>query len=171
MQEYLPIIIIVAIIGTFSLIFIAAYAALKKHNIVRSEERNMADGELIRRLVGYALPFWKDFVLVLVIMIFSVVYDVISPKIIGNIEEMVKVDFILGDLFRMVLIYGGILVVCIDVEHGILSFGLVFVLRINSLEDEKIAFLSRAFHLPGMCRGVKFPHFSCSNYTVKRRGV
>ena len=112
MQEYLPIIIIVAIIGTFSLIFIAAYAALKKHNIVRSEERNMEDGELIRRLVGYALPFWKDFLLVLIIMIFSVVYDVVSPKIIGNIEEMVKVDFILNDLFKMVLIYAGILVVC-----------------------------------------------------------
>ena len=112
MQEYLPIIIIVAIIGTFSLIFIAAYAALKKHNIVRTEERNMADGELIRRLVGYALPFWKDFLLVLVIMIFSVVYDVVSPKIIGNIEEMVKIDFVLNDLFKMVIVYASILVVC-----------------------------------------------------------
>ncbi len=112
MQEYLPIIIIVAIIGTFSLIFIAAYAALKKHNIVRTEERNMEDKELIRRLVGYALPFWKDFLLVLFIMILSVVYDVVSPKIIGNLVEMVKMDFILKDLFTMVFVYAGILVVC-----------------------------------------------------------
>ncbi len=112
MREYLPIIIIVSIIATFSLIFIVAYALLKKRNIVRSEERNMADGELTRRLVGYALPYWKDFLLVLVIMIFSVVYDVISPKIIGNIVEMVKVEFALKELFTLVAIYASILIVC-----------------------------------------------------------
>ena len=112
MQAYLPIIIMVAIIVTFSLIFIAAYIALKRKNVVRSEERNMADGELVKRLVAYALPYWKDFLLVLVIMIFSIVFDVVSPKIIGNIEEMVKGDFELSSLYRMVMVYASILVVC-----------------------------------------------------------
>lgn len=112
MNEFLPVIIIGAIIGTFSLLFIAAYAALKRHKVVRTDERNMADAELVGRLIKYALPFWKSFLMVLFIMAFSIVYDVISPKIIGNIEEMVKGDFVLPDLFRMVFIYASILVVC-----------------------------------------------------------
>ena len=111
MYEYLPIIIVCSIIGAFAIIFILACRALLKHSNTQSKDRTMSDGELIRRLLSYAKPYWKSFVFVFFIMIFSIFYDLISPFIIGNVERMIKDDFILTDLYKTVFIYAGILVV------------------------------------------------------------
>ena len=65
MREYLPVLIVGAIIGTFAIVFLVAYIALQKSKEHFEEhERNMADGEIVRRLLGYAKPYWKNFVLV-----------------------------------------------------------------------------------------------------------
>ena len=82
MREFLPIIIVGAIIGAFSLVFIMAYIALRREKEKADSDRHMSDRELIVRLLRYAKPFWKEFLLVLVIMIFSIVYDIVSPLII-----------------------------------------------------------------------------------------
>ena len=111
MREYLPVLIVGAIIGAFTVAFILAYAALRRQKEEKDKERIMSDSELIKRLLAYAKPYWKNFILVLFIMGVSIVYDIVAPLIIGNIEEMVKADFALEDLFKMVAVYAGILIV------------------------------------------------------------
>ncbi|MBQ8039967.1 MAG: ABC transporter ATP-binding protein, partial [Lachnospiraceae bacterium] len=111
MREYLPVLIVGSIIGAFAIVFIMAYIALSKHKESQSKDRNMADAELISRLLAYAKPYWKEFVLVFVIMVVSIVYDIVSPLIIGDIEKMVTTEFSLEDLFLKVGIYAGILIV------------------------------------------------------------
>jgi len=112
MNEYLPILIMGAIIGVFSVIFICAYFFLKnKAKAIVDYDRHMADSEIIRRLLHYAKPYWKQFVLVFVIMLVSIVYDLVSPLLIGHIEKVVAGEFELSYLFAIVLAYAGILVV------------------------------------------------------------
>jgi len=111
MNEYLPILIVGAIIGVFSLIFIVAFVLAKNKKEDMGFDRNMPDGEIVRRLLRYARPHWKSFLLALAIMLVSVGYDIVSPLIIGQIEETVKESFELSWLFSLVAVYAGILVV------------------------------------------------------------
>lgn len=112
MSEMLPILVVGAIIGAFTIVFIMAYIALrKKTQELPDHERNMTDGELIRRLLAYAKPFWKQFLMVLLLMAFSICFDIVSPLIIGGLQDMVKTAFELSDLFKTVAIYGCILIV------------------------------------------------------------
>ena len=111
MREYLPILIVGGIIGAFSVIFIIAYLGVKNKKETMGFDRNIPDGEIIRRLMKYAKPFWKQFLLVFLIMLASIVYDIVSPLIIGEIEEMIKADFELRRLFSAVAIYASILAV------------------------------------------------------------
>ena len=111
-RQYLPILIVGAIIGAFTVVFVLAYLALQKHKEKEEDnERHMADSEIIRRLLGYAKPYWKSFVAVFFIMVFSIIYDLISPLIIGDIQGLIREEFRLEDLYIRVGIYAGILVV------------------------------------------------------------
>ena len=110
--EFLPVIIVVAIIGAFAIAFILAWVALRKHKEEGDDrERKLSDKEIVSRLLGYAKPYWKSFVGVFFIMLFSIVYDLISPLLVGHIQATIKDEFELGYLFTMVGIYAGILVV------------------------------------------------------------
>lgn len=112
MSEMLPILVVGAIIGAFTIIFIMAYIALrKKTEELPDKERNMSDGELIKRLLAYAKPFWKQFLIVLFLMAFSICFDIVSPLIIGGLQDMVKGSFVLVDLYKTVAMYGCILIV------------------------------------------------------------
>ena len=111
MNEYLPVLIVGAIIGVFTILFLLAYGVLRKMKDNSEKERNMPDGEIVRRLMRYARPYWKNFVLVFFVMVFSIVYDLVSPLIIGRIQGLIKNDFELHQLYVMVGIYAGILVV------------------------------------------------------------
>jgi len=111
MSEYLPILIVGAIIGAFTVAFLLAWAALRKVKDEPEKERNMPDGEIVRRLMQYARPYWKSFVLVFFVMLFSIVYDILSPLIIGRIQGLIRDDFELSKLYAMVGLYAGILVV------------------------------------------------------------
>ena len=111
MREYLPLLIMGAIIGSFTGIFVIAYAMVKNKKEAMGFERNMADAEIIRRLLRYAKPYWKQFALTLAVMLLSVVYDVLSPLLVGKIVGLVQTDFELTELFVMVAVYGSILVV------------------------------------------------------------
>jgi len=111
MREYLPVLIVGAIIGVFTLIFTIVYALEKNKKETMGFERHMADGEIIRRLLVYARPYWKEFVLTFVIMLFSIVYDLVSPLLVGDIQALVKGAFELRELYVRVAVYGGILLV------------------------------------------------------------
>ena len=112
MRDYLPVMIVGALIGTFTLVFVLAYIALQKHKEESEDnERHMSDGEIVRRLLSYAKPYWKSFVLVFFVMLFSIVYDLVSPLIIGDIQGLIKGPFELRDLFVRVAVYAVALVV------------------------------------------------------------
>ena len=114
LKEFLPIVIVVALIGSFTTAFLIAWFALKKAKEEGDDrERKISDKELIVRLLQYAKPYWKNFVLCLLIMLFSVVYDVISPWLMGQIQNLIKADFELNDLFMMVGLYASILLVSV----------------------------------------------------------
>ena len=60
MHEYLPLLIVGAIIGSFALVFILAYIALQKSKEKFDDnKRHMPDGEIIKRLLIYGKPYWK----------------------------------------------------------------------------------------------------------------
>ena len=125
MHEYLPVLIVGAIIGSFALVFILAYIALqrsKEH--FDDHERHMPDKEIITRLLRYAKPYWKNFVLVFFVMVFSIVYDLLSPLLVGHIQDTIKDPFELNYLFTLVGVYAFILVVslaCTYVQAMILQ--------------------------------------------------
>ncbi|MBD5533572.1 MAG: ABC transporter ATP-binding protein [Lachnospiraceae bacterium] len=111
MNEYLPVLIVGAIIGTFTIVFLLAYGALRRVKEDPELDRNMPDKEIVGRLLRYAKPYWKSFVLVFFVMAFSIVYDLMSPLIIGRIQGMIKNDFALEQLYVMVGVYAGVLIV------------------------------------------------------------
>ena len=112
LNDFLPIIIVGAIIGVFSIVFVVAYALLKNKKEAIGFDRNMKDGEIILRLLKYAKPYRRDFVLVFLIMAVSVAYDIVSPLLVGYIEELVKNEgFSLSHLYITVAIYGSILII------------------------------------------------------------
>lgn len=110
-NEYFPLIIIGAIIGLISVIFIVAYALIKNKKEAIGFDRNMKDSEIIKRLFAYAKPYWLNFTVVLLLMLFSIAYDIISPILVGNIQGLIKTDFELNELYAKVIIYASILIV------------------------------------------------------------
>lgn len=111
MREILPLLIVGAVIGAFAVVFLLAYIALQKSKDALDTERKMSDGEIVRRLLGYARPYWKSFVLVFFVMLVSILYDLVSPLIVGDIQGLIRQKFELSRLYAMVGIYAGILVV------------------------------------------------------------
>ncbi len=111
MREFYPLIMVAAIIGTLSVIFTVAYVFMKDKKEAIGFDRSMKDSEIIKRLLRYAAPFKAQFAIVLCVMLFSIAYDVLSPIIIGNVEEMIKADFELSSLYKYVALYAGLLIV------------------------------------------------------------
>ena len=112
MREYLPILIVGAIVGVLSVIFLIAYAAMKDKKEAIGFDRNMKDGEIVRRLSKYALRQWPSFLLVLLLMVFSIIYDIVSPLVIGELTESIQNEtFTLPFLYTSVAVYASILVV------------------------------------------------------------
>ena len=111
MREYYPILIVGGIIGTFTLIFLILYALQKDKKESMGFDRSMEDSEIIRRLMAYGKPYWKSFVAVFIVMLFSIGYDLISPLLVGHITTTLGGDFELGYLGKFVAAYAGILVV------------------------------------------------------------
>ena len=111
MREYLPVLILGAIIGVFTLVFVVVYALEKNKKESMGFDRHMADGEIIKRLLRYGAPYKMQFVGVFFIMLFSIVYDLVSPLLIGHIIETVQGQFELNYLLMLVAGYAGILLV------------------------------------------------------------
>lgn len=111
MREYLPVIIIGAVIVLITIAFLVVYALEKNKKESMGFDRHMNDREIVKRLLRYAKPYTGQFILVILIMLFSVVYDIASPLLIGHIEDTVKDTFEFSYLISIVIVYAGILVV------------------------------------------------------------
>jgi len=111
MREYLPVIIISAVIVLITIAFLVVYALEKNKKESMGFDRHMNDREIVKRLLRYAKPYTGQFILVILIMLFSVVYDIASPLLIGHIEDTVKDTFEFSYLISIVIVYAGILVV------------------------------------------------------------
>ena len=110
MMHLNPLVLVGAVIGVITALLVAAYAAVKDKKTAMGFERNMEDGEIMRRLARYARPYLSKFLIVGLLMLFSIAYDIISPLIVGRIEELVAGEFELRALFLGVSVYAGVLV-------------------------------------------------------------
>ena len=113
MHELYPILILGAIIGVFTAIFVFAYVFMKDKKEAIGFDRNMKDSEIIRRLLVYAKPYTKQFIIVFVLMIVSIAHEVIAPLIMGNLIETIGSSdgFELSYLFYAIVCYVTILIV------------------------------------------------------------
>lgn len=110
-KTYYPLLITGAVLGAVAILFLVAYALIKNKKKEVEFERNIPDKELVQRLLKYAKPYWKGFVFVLFLMIFSISYDIVSPYLIGRIQGVIKAQFELKKLFLLIGLYAGILIV------------------------------------------------------------
>ncbi|MBQ7333123.1 MAG: ABC transporter ATP-binding protein [Clostridia bacterium] len=110
-MKYYPLIIAGAIIGAFTLVFTLAYVFMKDKKSAIGFDRNMKDGEIIKRMLKYAKPYAMNFVIVGLLMLFSISYDIISPMLIGKIQGVLKLRFEMSELLLWVLVYASILLV------------------------------------------------------------
>ena len=124
MREYFPILFVGAVAGVFSLIFLLAWLRELRTKTAPDFDRNIPDGEIVRRLLKYALPYKKEFALVLAVMLASIAYELASPLIMGRVEELIKDRFEPSVLLRWVALYACMLLVsmaCTYVQSIILQ--------------------------------------------------
>lgn len=117
MREFYPLLVAGAAIGVFAAAFILAYALMKDKKEAIGFDRNMKDAEITKRLLKYAKPYWKNFLAVFFIMMISIAYDVVSPLIISRIADMIKGSFEMKQLFIMIGVYAGILIVSLTCQY------------------------------------------------------
>ena len=111
--NYYPVLVVGGIVGLFATAFIVAYVTMKDKKEAIGFDRHMKDSEIIKRMAVYVKPHWKKFLLVGIIMLFSICYDIISPLIMGNIVQLVqaKDGFEMNQVLVRVAIYASILIV------------------------------------------------------------
>ncbi len=113
MREYMPLIFVGAVVGVFSLLFVLAWLRELRAKSAPDFDRHIPDGEIIRRLAKYAVPYKKQFALVLAVMLASIASDLASPLIIGRVEELIKNQFEPPALLRWVALYAVTLLVTV----------------------------------------------------------
>ena len=111
MYEFYPLVVTGASVGLFSIVLLAAYLSVKDKKQSMGFERQMGDREIMGRLMHYAKPYRKQFALVGGVMLFSIAYDILSPLIIGWIEELIAGQFAMVQIYRAVALYIVILAV------------------------------------------------------------
>ena len=112
MPYYYPLLIVGAIIGVVTTIFIIAYALMKDKKTAIGFDRNMKDGEIVKRILVYAKPHALKFLLVGLFMVFAISYDIIAPILVGEIQGLIKTQgFEMSRLLAMIAVYGSILLV------------------------------------------------------------
>ncbi len=111
MREYYPILIAGGVICFFTVIFILAFLRIKDDKEAIGFDRDLRDSEIIRRMWKYAAPYKKSFLVIFLIMVVSIAYEIISPILMGNIQEAIKSSFSLESLYRRVAGYAALLVI------------------------------------------------------------
>ncbi len=117
MTEFFPLLCVGAILGVISTVLIIAFVLVKDKKQSMGFERNMSDREITKKLLAYAKPYYKRFIFVGVLALLSIAYDIISPIVVGNIEELIATDFVLSDLIWSVILYASILLVSLTCSY------------------------------------------------------
>lgn len=147
MREYLPLLIVGAVIGVFSSIFIIAYCLMKDKKQVLGFDRHMKDSELIKRLLKYAKPYIGNFILVGLMMVFAISYEIISPLIIGRIQQIISGKFEIPTLLISVGIYASVLILSL-----VCSYFQAIILQktgqkiISTMREELFAHIEKLSH-------------------------
>ena len=118
LHEIYPVLIIGALIGVISIIFVTAYALMKNKKEAIGFDRNMKDGEIILRLIKYSRPYLPQFLIVGMLMIISIAYDIIAPLIVGKIESILGTDFEMREIFVYIVVYASTLVVSLIATYA-----------------------------------------------------
>ncbi len=116
-NSYYPIVILGAIIGVLTSLFLVGYITMKDKKIAIGFDRHIKDSEIVKRLLRYARPYTWNFVLVGFIMLFAISYDIISPLVMGNITDLLETDFKMSQVLGRVAFYATILVVSLVCQY------------------------------------------------------
>ena len=109
-----PLLIIGSILGVLSTIFLVAYLSIKNKKEVLGFDRNMKDSYIMKRLLYYAKPHYKSFIIVFLLMVFCVSSDILLPLITGSITDILGEEYFeYFDILKLVLVYVVILLIFI----------------------------------------------------------
>lgn len=107
-----PLIIIAAFLGAISAVMILTFALIKDKKEAFGFDRKMGDLEIMKRLLAYAKPYYKNFMIVLLVMAFTIAADILLPLIIGSITDVLGKDgFTYRDVLLRTLAYVAVLIV------------------------------------------------------------
>ena len=110
-----PLIYVGIILLTFTTIFLIAFLLIKDKKEAFGFDRNMKDGEIVKRLLKYAKKYTKQFVIVFIIMIFTIAADLVLPLVTGAITSILQREggFEYGEILNCVILYISLLLMSI----------------------------------------------------------
>ena len=108
-----PILIVAAAISLFATAFILAYVFMKDKKEAIGFDRDIKDIDIVKWLLKYAKPYIGNFIIVLILMVFSISHEIVSPIILGELTNTVGSEegFELSYLFTTIVIYAAVLIV------------------------------------------------------------
>ena len=111
-----PIIYVGATLGVLSLIFIIAYLCIKDKKEAFGFDRNMKDSEITKRLLMYAKPYYKNFIVVFIILLLIIGADIILPIITGSIVDVIQQEggFRYSQILNKVILYISLLLLSLS---------------------------------------------------------
>ncbi len=117
MNEYFPLLFVGGVVGLFSIIFTIAYLTIKNKKEDIGFDRHMKDTEILKRLLRYGKPHIGQFIIVGLLMVFSIAYSVVSPLLMGFIIDFLGTDFEINQLFVYIGIYAIILITSLAFQY------------------------------------------------------
>ncbi|MBO5715512.1 MAG: ABC transporter ATP-binding protein [Clostridia bacterium] len=117
MNEYFPLLFVGGVVGLFTVIFTIAYMTIKNKKEEIGFDRNMKDSEIMKRLLHYGKPHIGQFIIVALLMVFSIAYSVVSPRLMGFIIKFLETDFEMNQLLLYIAIYAIILITSLVFQY------------------------------------------------------
>ena len=117
MYEYYPLLFVGGMVGLFSVIFTIAYMTIKNKKEEIGFDRNMKDSEILKRLLHYGKPHIMQFIIVGLLMVFSIAYSVVSPLLMGFIIEFLNTEFEMSKLLLYIALYAVILITSLVFQY------------------------------------------------------
>ena len=117
MYQYYPLLFVGGVVGLFSIIFGIAYLTIKNKKEEIGFDRNMKDSEILKRLLRYAKPHIGSFIVVGLLMLFSIAYSVVSPRLMGFIIDFLDTDFEMNTLIFYIFVYAAILITSLVFQY------------------------------------------------------
>ena len=111
-----PIIYVGSILGVLSIIFIVSYLCIKDKKEAFGFDRNMKDSEITKRLLKYAKPYYKSFIVVFIILLLIIGADIILPIITGSIVDVIQQEggFRYSQILNKVILYISLLLLSLS---------------------------------------------------------